>query len=209
MFDNLIKFIVWTLPTNLGEGLVIFVAIIAGTTLPLLPTQILWINMTTAVLLGLTLAFEPKEVGVMGRPPRDPRQPLLTGALVARIGLVAALLVAGSWLVFVWEQDRGSSVAEARTAALNVFVVVEMLYLFSCRSMVRSAWRIGLFSNRWVLAGVGVQAVAQLAITYLPAMNSIFDTAPIGGDVWLRIFAVGVAAAAVVALDKRLRRHRM
>ncbi|MEU6023301.1 HAD-IC family P-type ATPase [Micromonospora sp. NPDC048871] len=209
VFDNLIKFIVWTLPTNLGEGLVIFVAIIAGTTLPLLPTQILWINMTTAVLLGLTLAFEPKEVGVMGRPPRDPRQPLLTGALVARIGLVAALLVAGSWLVFVWEQDRGSSVAEARTAALNVFVVVEMLYLFSCRSMVRSAWRIGLFSNRWVLAGVGVQAVAQLAITYLPAMNSIFDTAPIGGDVWLRIFAVGVAAAAVVALDKRLRRHRM
>ncbi len=207
VFDNLIKFIVWTLPTNLGEGLVIFVAIILGATLPLLPTQILWINMTTAVLLGLMLAFEPKESGIMRRPPRDPRRPLLTGALVARIALVAALLVAGAWLLFEWEQRRGAGVAEARTAALNLFVVVEMLYLFSCRSLVHSAWRIGFFTNRWVLGGVLLQALAQLAITYLPAMNSIFDTAPIGGDVWLRIFAVGAAAAAVVALDKRLRRH--
>ncbi|MDG4811061.1 HAD-IC family P-type ATPase [Micromonospora sp. WMMD1120] len=207
VFDNLTKFIVWTLPTNLGEGLVIFVAIVLGATLPLLPTQILWINMTTAVLLGLMLAFEPKEAGIMRRPPRDPRRPLLTGALVVRIVLVAALLVAGTWWLFQWEQDRGAGVAEARTAALNLFVVVETFYLFSCRSLVHSAWHVGLFSNRWILAGVLVQAVAQLAITYLPVMNDIFNTAPISGDVWLRILAVAVAAAAVVALDKRLRRH--
>ncbi|MER7461136.1 cation-transporting P-type ATPase [Micromonospora sp. NPDC126480] len=209
VFDNLTKFIVWTLPTNLGEGLVIFVAIVLGATLPLLPTQILWINMTTAVLLGLMLAFEPKEAGIMRRPPRDPRRPLLTGALVVRIVLVAALLVAGSWWLFEWEQDRGAGVAEARTAALNLFVVVETFYLFSCRSLVHSARHVGLFANRWILAGVGVQAVAQFAITYLPVMNRVFGTAPIGGDVWLRILAVGVAAAAVVAIDKRLRRHLM
>ena len=207
VFDNLVKFIVWTLPTNLGEGLVIFVAIVLGATLPLLPTQILWINMTTAILLGLMLAFEPKETGIMRRPPRDPRRPLLTGALVVRIVLVAALLVAGAWLLFQWELNRGAGVAEARTAALNVFVVVETLYLFSCRSLVRSAWRIGIFTNRWILAGVLLQAIAQLAITYLPAMNLVFGTAPIGGDVWLRILAVGVVAAAVVAIDKRLRKH--
>ncbi|MEV6689916.1 HAD-IC family P-type ATPase [Micromonospora sp. NPDC051196] len=209
VFDNLTKFIVWTLPTNLGEGLVIFVAIVLGATLPLLPTQILWINMTTAVLLGLMLAFEPKETGIMRRRPRDPRRPLLTGALVGRIGLVAALLVAGTWWLFHWEQNRGADVAEARTAALNLFVVVEALYLFSCRSLVTSAWRVGLFTNRWILAGVALQAVAQLAITYLPVMNNVFDTAPIGGDVWLRILAVGVATAAVVAIDKRIRKHRM
>ena len=117
VFDNLTKFIVWTLPTNMGEGLVILVAILLGAALPILPVQILWINMTTAVALGLMLAFEPKEAGIMTRPPRDPHQPLLTGALVVRILLVSALLVGGSWWLFEWEHASGASLAEARTAA--------------------------------------------------------------------------------------------
>ncbi|PZV96453.1 cation-transporting ATPase F [Micromonospora phaseoli] len=207
VFDNITKFIVWTLPTNLGEGLVVLVAIVLGATLPLLPTQILWINMTTAVLLGLMLAFEPKEAGIMRRPPRDPGRPLLTAALMIRIVLVATLLVAGAWWIFQWEQSNGADVAQARTAALNLFVVVEMFYLFSCRSLTRSAWRIGFFTNRWLLLGVAAQALCQLAITYLPPMNDIFGTAPIGVEVWLRILAVGVVAALVVAVDKRLRRN--
>ena len=90
VFDNLTKFITWTLPTNIGEGLVILAAIAFGAALPILPTQILWINMTTAVTLGLMLAFEPKEPGIMNRPPRHPDQPLLTRALVLRILLVPA-----------------------------------------------------------------------------------------------------------------------
>ena len=208
VFDNLTKFITWTLPTNIGEGLVILAAIVAGSALPILPTQILWINMTTAVALGLMLAFEPKEAGIMTRPPRDPDQPLLTRALLVRILLVSTLLVAGSWWMFQWELTQSASLAEARTAALNLFVVVEAFYLFSCRSLTRSAWRIGLFSNRWIILGVTVQALGQLAITYLPAMNTIFHTAPIGADVWLRILAIAVAASLVVAVDKRLRRPR-
>ncbi|MFB6398101.1 HAD-IC family P-type ATPase [Polymorphospora lycopeni] len=207
VFDNLTKFIVWTLPTNLAEGLVVLVAILLGTTLPLLPTQILWINMTTAVLLGLMLAFEPKEADIMRRPPRPPARPLLTAALAVRILLVAALLVGGTWWLFQWELAAGASTAEARTAALNLFVVVEAFYLFSCRSITRSAWRIGFFSNRWILVGVSVQALGQLAITYVPAMNIVFGTAPVGVDVWLRILAMGVAASAVVAVDKRLRKR--
>jgi cation-transporting P-type ATPase F len=206
VFDNLTKFITWTLPTNIGEGLVILVAIVVGSALPILPTQILWINMTTAVALGLMLAFEPKEAGIMNRPPRDPYQPLLTRALLVRILLVSTLLVAGSWWLFEWELAQGASLAAARTAALNLFVVVEAFYLFSCRSLTRSAWRIGVFSNRWIILGVTVQALGQLAITYLPAMNAIFGTAPIGADVWLRILAIAVAASLVVAVDKRLRR---
>ena len=206
VFDNLTKFITWTLPTNIGEGLVILVAIVFGASLPILPTQILWINMTSAVALGLMLAFEPKEAGIMTRPPRDPDQPLLTGALMLRILLVSSLLVAGSWWLFQWEVANGAALAEARTAALNLFVVVEAFYLFSCRSLTRSAWRIGLFSNRWIVVGVTVQAVGQLAITYLPVMNAAFDTAPIGAGVWLRIFAIALAVSLVVAVDKRLRR---
>ena len=207
VFDNLTKFIVWTLPTNMGEGFVILVAIVLGTTLPILPVQILWINMTTAVALGLMLAFEPKEAGIMARPPRDPRTPLLTGTLVLRILLVSALLVGGAWWLFEWERSNGATPAEARTAALNLFVVVEAFYLFSCRSLTHSMWHVGVFSNRWILAGVTAQTIGQLAITYIPAMNTVFQTAPIAPQAWLRIFAIAAAAAIVVAIDKRLRRQ--
>ncbi|ULL09439.1 carbonate dehydratase [Mycobacterium liflandii] len=206
VFVNLTKFITWTLPTNIGEGLVILAAIAFGTALPILPTQILWINMTTAIALGLMLAFEPKEAAIMSRPPRDPDQPLLTRTLVGRILLVSTLLVASAWWLFEWEVGKGASVEAARTAALNLFVVVEAFYLFSCRSLTRSAWRIGFWSNRWIIFGVAAQAIAQLAITYLPAMNAVFATAPIGAPVWLRIFGVATVVSLVVAADKLVRR---
>ena len=208
VFDNLTKFITWTLPTNIGEGLVILVAIALGTALPILPTQILWINMTTAVALGLMLAFEPKEAGIMTRPPRDPGQALLTRALVGRILLVSGMLVASAWWLFEWELRNGAALPEARTAALNLFVVVEAFYLFSCRSLTRSVWRIGFFSNRWLILGVAVQALAQIAITYLPAMNTVFQTAPIGLDVWMRIVAIAAGVSAVVGVEKWLRARK-
>jgi cation-transporting ATPase F len=207
VFDNLTKFIVWTLPTNMAEGLVILVAILLGAALPILPTQILWINMTTAVALGLMLAFEPKEPGLMSRPPRAPDRPLLTWALTVRILLVSALLVAGTWWLFEHELSNGASVAEARTSAVNLFVAVEVFYLFSCRSLTRPAWRIRPFGNRWLLAGVAVQAAGQLALTYAPLMNDLFRTAPIGLDAWVRIVALSVLASLVVAVDKRFRRR--
>ncbi len=206
VFDNLTKFITWTLPTNIGEGLVILAAIAFGAALPILPTQILWINMTTAVALGLMLAFEPREAGIMARPPRDPGQPLLTRGLMTRVLLVAGLLVGSAWWLFEWERGNGAALPEARTAALNLFVAVEAFYLFSCRSLTRSAWRIGAFSNRWIIFGVATQALGQLAITYLPAMNLVFETAPITAGAWLRIFAIAAAVSGVVAVDKLLRR---
>ncbi|MEV0972562.1 cation-transporting P-type ATPase [Microtetraspora glauca] len=209
VFDNLTKFIVWTLPTNMAEGLVILVAILFGAALPILPTQILWINMTTAVALGLMLAFEPKEEGIMGRPPRDPARPLLTGSLVARVLLVSTLLVGGSWWLFQWELANGADEAVARTAAVNLFVMVELFYLFSCRSLTRSMWHVGLFSNHWIIGGVTVQMAGQLALTYLPVMNRLFHTAPIGLPVWSRIIGISALASLVVAVDKRVRRRLM
>jgi cation-transporting ATPase F len=204
--DNLTKFIVWTLPTNMGEGLVILFAIVLGAALPVLPTQILWINMTTAVLLGLMLAFEPKEPGIMSRPPRDPRQPLFTASLVTRVLLVSALIVAGAWWLFEWESARGASLEQARTAAVNAIVAIQTFYLFSCRSLHRSVLHIGLFANRWIVVGVAIQLAAQLILTYVPAIRALFHTAPIGVDDWIRILAVAAGAAVVVAVEKRVRR---
>jgi len=163
--------------------------------------------MTTAVALGLMLAFEPKEPGLMSRPPRAPDRPLLTWALTVRILLVSALLVVGTWWLFDHELAIGATVAEARTSAVNLFVAVEVFYLFSCRSLTRPAWRTGLLGNRWLLLGVAVQAAAQLALTYAPLMNELFHTAPIGPEAWLRIFGLALLASAAVAVDKRLRRQ--
>ena len=208
IFDNLTKFITWTLPTNLGEGLVILVAIVLGTALPIEPTQILWINMTTAVALGLMLAFEPKEAGIMTRPPRDPGQALLTPTLLFRILLVSAMLVGGAWWLFEWELGNGASLEVARTAAVNLFVAVEAFYLFNCRSLTRSPFSIGFFTNRWLIVGVAVQALAQLLLTYVPVMNTIFGTAPLGIDAWLRILGIALLASLVIGVEKTVR-HRI
>ena len=104
VFDNLTKFIIWTLPANFGQGMIILAAVIAGVTLPILPVQLLWVNMTTVLFLGLMLVFEPKERDLMQRPPRGPTTPIITFAMVMRIGLVSALMLAGAFGLFVWEQ---------------------------------------------------------------------------------------------------------
>jgi cation-transporting P-type ATPase F len=207
IFDNLSKFIVWTLPTNLGEGLVILAAIFAGVTLPILPVQILWINMTTAVLLGLMLAFEPKEPAILRRPPRDPKTPILTGVLVWRIFTVGLLLLGGAFGLFEWELMTGATVAEARTVAVNAFVLVELFYLFNCRSLTESMFRLGFFSNPLLFGGVAIMLILQVMFTYLPAMNLMFHSAPISFESWGRILAVSLIASFAVGVEKWLRRR--
>lgn len=207
VFDNIVKFITWTLPTNVGEGLAILFAVATGSALPVLPVHILWINMTTAVLLGLTLAFEPKEPGLMARAPRRPDAPLLTGVLMERMLLVGLMLVAGAYGLFQWELARGTSMEAARTTAVNVFVIGELFYLFNCRSLTASFWSLGFFSNRWLLLGVGTMIVVQLAFVYLPAMNQLFRSAPVDGISWLLVVGVGLCINTVIVAEKGIRRR--
>ncbi len=206
VFDNLTKFIVWTLPTNFGQGLIILAAVFAGATLPILPVQLLWVNMTTVLLLGLMLVFEPREPDLMQRRPRGPKTPIMTFPLMMRIGLVSALMLAGAFGLFVWEQEvNAASVAEARTIAVNVIVMVLVFYLLNCRSLTRSMFAVGVFSNPWLIAGVAGMVAAQLLFTYVPLMNRLFHTAPISAGAWLRILAVAVLAYAIVGLEKWVR----
>lgn len=207
VFDNLTKFIVWTLPTNIGEGLVILAAIFAGTALPILPVQILWINMTTAVLLGLMLAFEPKEPDIMQRPPRDPQTPLLTGELIGRILLVSLILLVGAFGSFEWALGKGASDAYARTVAVNVFVMAEVFYLFNCRSLSKSMFQLGVFSNPWIWVGVASMVALQLLFTYAPFMNRMFHSVPLGLDAWWLILLTACVAYGVVGCEKWMRRR--
>jgi Ca2+-transporting ATPase len=206
VFDNLRKFIVWTLPTNLGEGSIILAAILFGLALPALPVQLLWVNMATAIFLGLMLVFEPNEPDLMDRPPRNPKRPLLTLPLIMRTGLIALIMLAGSfWLYFHELNVAGETEQEARTAVVNVIVMVETGYLFSCRSLNHSLFAIGLFTNRLALVGALGMIAAQMLFTYAPIMNRLFHTMPLGLESWLRICAVAAVAFAVVEFEKWIR----
>jgi len=207
VYDNLVKFITWSIPTNIGEGLIILLAILLGLSLPILPVQILWLNMSTAVLIGVPIAFEGKERGIMRRPPRALDEPIMTRALVLRTVIVGLMLTVAAFAYFEWEIARGHSIETARTAALNMFALGEAFYLFNCRSLNGSVWSVSFFSNPWILGGFVALLLAQACVIYLPAMNLLFQTAPLGIDAWIIGILVGLSINLVVALEKHLRRR--
>jgi cation-transporting ATPase F len=208
VFDNLTKIISWALPTNLGEGLVILASILFGVALPILPVQILWVNMVTVIALELVLTLEPKEPDIMGRPPRAPNTPILTRTLVQRILLVGTLVLVGAFGLFEWSQAvRGATLAEARTVAVNAVVAAQLFYLLNARSLRYSILQIGFFSNPWLVVGLISVVVLQMGFTYLPFMNGVFETAPIDLQAWASILAFGLLVYVAVELEKGLRRR--
>ncbi|MFP4695717.1 cation-transporting P-type ATPase [Thiohalospira sp.] len=209
VYDNLKKAILFILPTNGGQALILLAAIALGYTLPITPVQILWVNMVTAVTLALALAFEPSEPGVMDRPPRDAREPLLSGFLIWRIGMVSALMLAAAGGVFIWQQAVDAGIEVARTAAVNTLVVLEIFYLFNARYITNSSiGRHGLAGNRAVWIAVGALIVLQALFTWAPPLQLLFGTAPPAAAVWLAIVAAGVALFLVVEAEKALQRAR-
>ena len=208
VFANLTKFIVWTLPTNGGEAAVVFVSILLGTTLPIQPVQILWINMTTAVFLGMMLAFEPREADIMDKPPRNSSQPILTSALIKRIVIVSILLMLGTLGLFKYELQNGSNDAYARTVASNVLVMGELFYLFNCRSLAKSVFAVGFFSNKLLWLGIFLMIIAQLFFTYLPIMNRLFGTTAISFSSWINVIIVAFLVFVIVGIEKQWANRR-
>jgi magnesium-transporting ATPase (P-type) len=207
VYDNLKKVIAWTLPTNGGEALTIIGAILIGLTLPITAVQILWINMVTAVALGLTLAFEPSEPGAMHRPPRATDEPLLSGFVIWRIIFVSILFVIGTFGMFFWAESRGLSLEEARTLVVNTIVVMEIFYLFSVRFQHGPSltWS-GVLGTPAVLIGVGLVILLQLAFTYAPPLQALFDTRPVGLSDGVAVVGAGVILLAVLEFEKLIRR---
>ena len=142
----------------------------------------------------------------MDRPPRDPAKPLLTFPLVMRTGLVTLIMIAGAYWVFHYEMSiSGEALAEARTAVINVIVAVETAYLFCCRSLNHSVFRIGFWTNRFAFLGAATMIAAQLLFTYAPVMNRLFHSTPLSIDSWLRVIAVALAAFVAVEFEKWVR----
>ncbi|MEJ2059006.1 MAG: cation-transporting P-type ATPase [Gammaproteobacteria bacterium] len=203
IYDNIKKSILFILPTNAAEAMVIVAAILMGRLLPITAVQILWVNMITAVTLALSLAFEPPEHGVMRRPPRNPGEPLLSRFLIWRIVFVAAILVAGVFGLFLWERGQGASIEYARTIAVNTLVMFEAFYLLNTRYIREPvlSWH-GLFDNPYVWIAIVTVTLFQLLYTYFPPMQLLFSTQPITLEAWGRIVLVSASVFVLVELEK-------
>lgn len=205
--DNIRKVIGWTLPTNGGETLTVIAAILLNFALPMTPVQILWINLILAATLGLVLAFEPSEPGVMDRRPRKAGAGLLTPFMVWRICFVSLMFMGISLAVFFWALGQGRDLETARTMVVNMLVVLEIFYLFNIRYLHMTSFTLtGVKGTGPVLAAIAVVVAGQFAFTYLPAMNAIFDSRPLALLDGAIIVAIGALSLVVLEIEKYLLR---
>ena len=209
VYDNLKKAIIFLLPVNGGESLSIIATVLAGLTLPITPLQILWVNMVSSVALTMALAFELAEPDVMQRPPRPREEAMLSGFLLWRIALVSVLFLLGIFGIFLWSQQHGSSLEEARTYAVNTLVTLEVFYLLNARRLRGSsaASLRELFQNRALLIAIGTVLTLQAIFTYAPFMEAWFDTRPIDFAHGLEIVGIGVVFFVLMELEKSLHRR--
>jgi magnesium-transporting ATPase (P-type) len=208
IYDNLVKTILFILPTNGAEALMVITAVLFFfDVMPITPIQILWVNMITAVTLALALAFEPSEQGIMQRPPRPPREPIISGYLIWRIIFVSVLIATFSKLLFNHHLMEGASLEAARTVTVNTLVAGQLFYLFNSRFLVHSSLSLnGFLGNRPALVAVGALVVFQLAFTYLEISHRLFGTADIPAEEWVWILGAGLAVFLLVELEKMVMR---
>jgi len=206
VYDNLKKVIGWTLPTNAGESMVIVLALIVGFALPVTAVQILWVNLITGITLALALAFEPTEAGTMSRPPRRRDAPILSGDLVWHVVLVAVLFLAAVFGIFTYAIDKGYSLALAQTMAMNTLVVLEIFHLFFIRNIHGTSltWA-AVRGTKVVWIVVLVISFAQVAVTYLPGLQTVLGTESVPLADGVLIIGIGVAFFALIEIEKQIR----
>ena len=206
VFDNVQKAIAFVLPTNLGEALIVLVAVLAFPLeggvpkLPVEPTQILWVNLIATVTLALPLAVEAIEPGLMARPPRPPGTPVIGRFLIVRTVLVSLLMTVSALALFELRDDQ--------TIVVTTIVLFQVVYLLECRSLEHSILHVGLWSNPWALAGIAGVLALQATFIYAPPMQDAFGSAPLSPGDWLLALAAAATVLPVVWLEKWWRRNR-
>jgi len=203
VYNNIEKAILFMLPTNVAQGLVIMVAIFFHFTMPITAPQVLWVNMVTSVALGLVMSFEPHELDVMNRPPRAVDRPILTGFGLWRVLFVGvALLVATLW-AFFWMKAQGASDELARTVAVNMITIGQVFYLLNSRYLLHSSLSFTAhLGNKYLPLGIAATVVLQLIFTYAPPLQAMFGNEAIPLGVWPWLFAAGLAFFLVVEAEK-------
>ncbi|WP_199423246.1 cation-translocating P-type ATPase [Actinotalea solisilvae] len=203
IYDNIRKAVVFLLPTNGAQSLVVLTAVLAGIALPLSPVQILWINLATALTLSLTLAGEPAEPGIMRRAPRAAGEQVLSRSAVAVIAAASLVLGAATLLVYMLERDRTGDVAVAQTAAVMMLALGQLAFLLNCRLLNGSAFTVRVLTgNRGLWVSAGALLALQLLFTYTPAMNAWFGSAPLGAFSWGLTAGMAVLVFVVIEAAK-------
>ena len=206
VYDNLKKTILFILPTNAAEALLIVASILFGTMIPLTPIQILWVNMVTSVTVSLALAFEGIEKGTMQLPPRSPKTPLLSGYFIWRILFVATIIGGLTLAMNLYLLDKGIGQGLVKTITLQTIVFAQMFHLFNSRSIRGFAFGRNFFANKAVFLVSIAMILLQLSITYLPFMNSVFGTEPLSLADWKYPLCLGAIVFVVVEIEKAVMR---
>ena len=205
VYNNIEKAILFMLPTNVAQALVIAVAILFGFTMPITAPQVLWVNMVTSVALGLVISFEPHELDVMLRPPRAVDRPILTGFGIWRVIFVGLALLAYTLWAFFWMKSQGASDQLARTVAVNAITIGQIFYLLNSRYLLDSSLSLKAhLGNKYLPLGIGAVIILQLLFTYAPPLQALFDNEAIPLRVWPWLFVGGLVFFLVVELEKMM-----
>lgn len=202
VYDNFRKTILFVLPTNGAQAIVLVAAIVMGIMMPITPAQILWVNMVTAVTLALALAFEPMERRIMQMPPRGRDEATLGGYFIWRILFVSVLIGGFTFLFTNVIFADGASTEYLRTIAVNTVVAGQVFYLLNCRKFYESIFSKHFFGNQYALMAIVAMVLLQVLFTYAPFMHTLFETVPLGVTEWTYIVASGIIVMLLVELEK-------
>jgi magnesium-transporting ATPase (P-type) len=203
VYNNVEKAILFMLPTNVAQALVIAVAILFGFTMPITAPQVLWVNMVTSVALGLVISFEPHELDVMQRQPRMVDRPILTRFGMWRLVFVGLALLAYTLLAFFSMKSRGASDQLARTVAVNAITIGQVFYLLNSRYLLDSSLSLKAhLGNKYLPFGIGAVVILQLLFTYAPPLQRLFDTEAVPVWVWPWLLLGGLVFFLVVEAEK-------
>jgi len=212
------KAILYTLPTNFGQMLLIVGSILLAPLialfalrLPLEPIQILWINLADSVFLTMPLLFEPKEKGLLNEKPRNPKNKIVNGVFITRVSLVSAAMATTGFVIFWFFGNSATAsdvllLAQAQTAAFIAVQFVHLGYVLTARSVYNSAFNLKPFSNKWLVLGIGASVFTGLVLVYVPVAHAIFKTASIPLEWWPVILLALLPGFVIVELEKIIRK---
>jgi len=205
VFSNIRKATFFLISSGIGEVLAILGSLAMRLPLPLLPAQILWLNVVTNGVEDVALAFEPGEEEQYRRPPRDPKAGILSRLLIERALIVGLVMAAGTLGMFIWERGGGATLEYARVAALTTLVMFQIFHVFNSRSVQRSIFRKNPLSNTFLFAGTILSFAIHFGAMYFEPTQTLLRIEPLTMDTWLRLVLIASSILAVVELHKLFR----
>ncbi|NLJ59186.1 MAG: cation-translocating P-type ATPase [Tissierellia bacterium] len=212
IFSNIKKFVFFLLSCNIGEILLVFISILVGWEVPLLPIQLLWLNLVTDSFPALALGVENAEPGIMKQPPRNTKDPILSKKMLGGIMFQAVAISFASLLAYYWAMKMygtGRGLIHARSVVFTTIILSELLRAFSSRSQTFTLFKIGFFTNIRMVQAVFASFALTVVVLYIPALNEVFDVVPLTFRDWQIVVAFSFIPLVVGELYKDLFKNKV